>query len=233
MRPRMSVARCCCDTPGPIILTSVWGNWEPGGINFGLGVGTPVPANIPCSFGRFANNSNSTTVFRYLRFLGATIPQGSTITSATINVNAIAHNNLNLVDADSYGLGTGGTSGNARCDIFCEDNDNATTLTTAAQADALPRTTATVGTYSHAYGQYNAGNTVTLPSVTALVQEVVNRPGWVSNNSIQFLFDEDGTSSFNNTGGGNSYGILATVNDSIPGPPSAAYLSPTLTVSFT
>ena len=233
---RFGVGRCCCDkvAPPPLVLVGAWGNWEPGGAQFGLGVGTPIPSNIPCSFGRFAANNNDTNVARvsgFLRFTGVNIPQGSTILSATLTIDEIAHNNLNLVDADSYGLGTPGTSGSARCDIYCEDNDSATSLTTAPQADALPRTTASILGYDHSYGEYNAGDAVTLPSLVALVQEVVNRPTWAAD-SIQFLFDEDGTSSFNNTGGGNSYGILATVNDSTPGPPTAVYESPTLTVQF-
>ena len=191
MKPRMSVARCCCDGQPPqppvvLPLLAGSGQWEPGGteINWIIENTLSVAAWGTWSgvgFRRVSGYIRTTTAG------GAQIPQGANIQLAEL----IAEVCLNTASA---GFSTA-SSGTAACDISGEDNDTATVITTAAQADALPRTLATVANYEHDLGQFN--NNELRIDVTSLVQQMVDRPGWALTSQLQFLMDENGNSTSN------------------------------------
>ena len=108
------------------------------------------------------------------RFPSATIPQGSTINSATFTLRADS----------TYSAG-----GNViRYHVSCQAADNAGALVATSgdlRASVRPRTTA-----SAVWTQTSVtGNTEYSVDITSAVQEVINRAGWVSGNAIVVLVD--------------------------------------------
>lgn len=146
-------------------------------------------------------------------FQSVSVPQGATIASAQLVIDGIrGFFAARDAEATPVSVNPFPGSGTASCDIAMEDADTATSITTPAIADGLDRTTAKVNTYQHDLDEYNTGDAVTITGLGPLVQEVVDRPGWVSGNDMQLLFDEDGTSDSNEVGT-NQWGIMATAND--------------------
>lgn len=98
------------------------------------------------------------------RFPGVTIPAGSTITSAVLEVYTSSSK------ADDPAL-----------DIYCEDVDDAADFITTPAIHARARTTATTAWVATDIGinAYKAS-----PDFSAAVQEVIDRPGWVGNNAL-------------------------------------------------
>ena len=167
------------------------GYWTPGT----GGVITPS-ANI----GRimFPPVTITTRASGFVLFDPVPVAQAQVITSATINIA----NNSGGIPSFLFNPGTGPPAGGtyaARGDIFGNDVDDATVPFDALDADSKARTTASTvfvedGTL--------VGNTFTpnkpAPAnasydVTAIVQEIVNRPLWASGNAMQFFFDESGS----------------------------------------
>ena len=111
-----------------------------------------------------------------IRFNGVSIPKGATITSAYIQVKA--------KDNDSNTLNHIKFAGHAY--------DNAPAFGTAAYSlSSRPKTTNTV-TWTNPPA-WTANSTYNFPSMTAVVQEIVNRTGWASGNSMSFIFWKDDT----------------------------------------
>ena len=108
------------------------------------------------------------------RFPSVTIPQGATIASATFTLRADS----------TYNAG----SNVIRYHVSCQAADNAGALVTTSgdlRASVRPRTTA-----SAVWTQTSVtGNTEYSVDITAAVQEVINRAGWVSGNAIVVLVD--------------------------------------------
>ena len=102
---------------------------------------------------------------------GLLIPQGATIASAVLSVKG---NNAN-----------GAT--NAIIKAYDLDAPEAGWLTQPSDAITTPRTTASVSQQITLSGAY------TDIDVTSIVQEIVNRPGWVSGNHIVFSFSDTET----------------------------------------
>ena len=127
-------------------------------------------------FGRY-----SASYYSYqgpLRFTTVDIPQG-----ATINVAY-----LTLKSSDIYS----GTTCNA--EIEGEAADNAATFSTRANYDGRVRTTASVP-WSNV-GAWANSTWYNTPSIISVIQEIVNRSGWVANNAlVVFIGDWDNTSS--------------------------------------
>lgn len=122
------------------------------------------------------NDGNSRHIF--IRFPNITIPDGSTILTANVRFTA------------SYS-DTGATC-NIR--ITANDVDNVTAApTTRAAAEALVLTTAYV---DWSPGSWSAGTTTncTSPDLATVVQEIIDRPGWVNNNGLMLLFKNNGSS---------------------------------------
>jgi len=116
------------------------------------------------------NIRNDTTYdWSGVRFQSVTIPAGSTINTAVpqINVAFTSNDDVNV-------------------NIYAEDADNAAAFSTGLNdiSNRTP-TTATVSRNATAVGT----GWYSLPDVTALVQEVVDRAGWGSGNSLALLLE--------------------------------------------
>lgn len=102
------------------------------------------------------------------RFTGVTIPQGSTINSATLQ----------------YYVTSTARDDNEH-NVYCQAADNAGTFTTGTN-DISSRTLTSANTSvtanSVGVGFYSV-------SITAAVQEVVNRAGWTSGNALAAIMD--------------------------------------------
>ena len=104
-----------------------------------------------------------------IRFQNVTISNGATINSAThqIYVSYTSNDDINV-------------------NIYADDTDSAAQFTTTLNdISARTRTAATVSRNATAVG----AGWYTLPDAAALVQEVVNRAGWISGNSLALLLE--------------------------------------------
>ncbi|MBU0764715.1 MAG: right-handed parallel beta-helix repeat-containing protein [Bacteroidetes bacterium] len=111
-----------------------------------------------------------------LRFANVTITQGATINSATFS-------------AYYYTAQAGIT-----VEIYGQAVDNAGAFTTTAgNISGRTPTTANVAnwTFDISSGVWN-----TSPSIVNIIQEIVNRPGWVSGNAICIITHETGTTNY-------------------------------------
>jgi len=123
---------------------------------------------------RFGNDANPKIAG--MRFLSVTVPQGTTLTSATLTVTwAATYSTSNTIQGNLYGENVDNSA------IFTAANGNISgrTLTTAVVASG-------------------SINNVTLDAtkawdVTTIVQEIVNRAGWVSGNALSILFKDNGS----------------------------------------
>lgn len=113
-----------------------------------------------------------------LRFTGVTIPQGSTINSAIIRFRDDDTKTVNLV---------------ARIRGIAEDNTAEFVLSPEDSARTRTKTTAVVN-WSATINQSTGSNRDT-PDITSIVQELVNRVGWVSGNAMAFYLDDNGSPS--------------------------------------
>ncbi|NIS35441.1 MAG: hypothetical protein GWN79_23065 [Actinobacteria bacterium] len=111
-----------------------------------------------------------------LRFGGVDVPPGSTILSASIQFVA-----------------DGETSGPAQFLIEGEASDDAAPFTKlAGNVSARARTVAKVSWAPPAWTNGEAGPPERTPDLTAIVQEIVDRPGWRSGGSLAFVVSGDG-----------------------------------------
>lgn len=111
-----------------------------------------------------------------VRFTGVTVAQGTSITSATLTITW---------------AGTYSTSNTIQCTIYGEAADNAA-IFTATNNNIKNRTNTTANVASGSL------NNVTLDvekswTVTTIVQEILNRAGWVSGNALAFLLRDNGS----------------------------------------
>ena len=146
-------------------------NW----VNLQLNAGTQVVGYYTSSYYKYGGG---------MRFQGITIPQGATITSAHITFYN-GGDTLSLNNTDSTFTG--------------EDVDNAATFSTTADYKARRGTvvggannnyltTATVNwdtVPAETIGQYYDS-----PDIKTIVQEIVNRAGWTSGNSMVMFWDD-------------------------------------------
>lgn len=147
-----------------------------------------------------------------LRFTPVTVPQGSTIQSANIVFTS---------DEDQ--------SGSTTVRIRGEASDNAAAFSTATfNISSRADTTAAV-TWSSipAWSTGEVGSDTTTPDIKAIIQEIVNRPGWASGNALVITVDNSGTSSGNrrtaeqNSGSlGAQLNIVYTPSTGVGGPPT-------------
>lgn len=101
-----------------------------------------------------------------LRYTGVDIPQGATIISATLVLKSFA-----------LGGGTGTNWGN----IYGDNVDDAAAWSNSSRPDQIAKTTASIPlNYS------TVDDAILNQDVSAIVQEIVNRPGWTSGNAIRF-----------------------------------------------
>lgn len=135
-----------------------------------------LTANL-LNVGNVNGNSSSTAG---LRFTSVTIPQGATITSATLTL---------------YGYSTYSTGSTISAIAACEDVDNSAAFASSPgnfNTTNRPRTTAKSSAVNIA--SVTAGSAYTW-DLTSSVQEVVDRAGWSSGNAISVFVDNNASSS--------------------------------------
>lgn len=126
-----------------------------------------------------------------VRFPGVDVPQGATITSASISLQATQ---------DSFGV----TNGSPTLKVRGVDEDNFVAPTTFAEFGADPLTTAGID-WDFASA---VSGTQTSPNIASVIQEIIDRVGWVSGNALGIRILNDASTishaqtwiSFNNGG---------------------------------
>ncbi|MCL5409422.1 MAG: hypothetical protein M1607_01005 [Patescibacteria group bacterium] len=134
------------------------------------------------------------------RFRGVTIPQGATITSASLKVRQRATEWMNVL-----GTWYGQAADNASA--FSAGENMTSRAYTSASVAISQNISRTAGTW---YGYPTTGDW------SAIVQEIVDRPGWQSGNSMVFIADGNGATSYASTqvsthGNGSAYGATLDV----------------------
>ena len=177
---------------------NIAGYWNPGG-----GAAVPIFPSANIGYLLFPPYTTPSRASGFVRFSNVNIAQGATVGSATIYANNLSFSLARFVYANG-GI-PGGTpippdgTYAARGTIVGEDVDNAISHASAAAFDAAARTTASQVYYeggslvSGVFTPDHAVGTNTSYDVTNIVQEIVNRAGWVSGNTMQFFFDESGS----------------------------------------
>jgi hypothetical protein len=111
-----------------------------------------------------------------LRFTGLRLPAGATVSRAYVQFTA----------AGAHSVATNLT-------IKAQDADNAATFSTASfNISSRARTDALAGWSPAAWSLGSAGASQRTPDLSALIQEVVNRPGWDSGNALAFIVTGSG-----------------------------------------
>jgi len=110
-----------------------------------------------------------------VRFKNVIIPQGATIDSAFIRVIAYENESSSCLPR-----------------IYANDIDNAVNPTSKAEASFLVKTTAKIAWTLPAF---TTGGSYDSPEIKTVIQEVVDRVGWASGNSLMVIINEDGYSS--------------------------------------
>lgn len=133
--------------------------------------------------GAVVSNSNALirmltgTYWAGLRFTGATIPNAATINTAVLTV---------YVDSTTYDDPGGLT-------IYGNAIDTSVTFgTTASEISGRARTTANAVWSGTALGVGDENS----PDLAAVIQEIVNRAGWVSGNALTLLLDGGASTAF-------------------------------------
>jgi len=121
----------------------------------------------------FSSHSIDTMV-SFIRFPNVNIPQGAVISEAFLRVTADA-----------------ARSGESVCNIYANDVDNASAPINETQMGALVYTTAYVEWDQEA--SWGAGTQYDSPDISTVIQEIVDREGWVSGNAMTLLLDIIGT----------------------------------------
>jgi len=183
-----------------------------GGLNGAMWLTAPY---IFLGFDTFNNEHND----EGLRFQNISIPQGSTINNAYIKYRA-------------YGAGSGDTTVTFRT----EDIDDAPAF--SAVSNDLTSRTFSPGSVNWTLGAWNNGSYYQSPSLSTLVQPMIDRAGWNGGNSL--LFITQGTQS--GTHRAYSYDtspdaapelvIDFTWTPAIPSPPNATAVSDITNNSF-
>ncbi|HET6323632.1 MAG TPA: hypothetical protein VFG04_02945 [Planctomycetaceae bacterium] len=102
------------------------------------------------------------------RFQGVTIPQGATITAASLTLDFASR------------------SGSPSNSVVGEAADNSATFTTATNNISGRSQTSASATWN--MGSITTGN-ATSPDLSSIIQEIVNRVGWVSGNALSLIIE--------------------------------------------
>lgn len=103
-----------------------------------------------------------------LRFRNVTIPQGTTINSASVQVNAWSSN-----------------SSTATSKIYGEDVDDSPTI--SSSDDDITDRNKTSASVTWTTSSWSADQNYNSPDIASIIQEIVNRSGWQSGNDITIL----------------------------------------------
>ena len=121
-------------------------------------------------------NVNGTGQYAGLRFTNVTIPNAATINTATLDLEF-----------------TTTTHDDPDIEIYAEDTDDAATF--AASSNNISSRTPTTATTTWTATSIGTG-VKTTPSIAAIIQEIINRPGWTSGNDIAIILHGLSSSSF-------------------------------------
>lgn len=119
----------------------------------------------------YAGSTTSSFVDCGLRWQSVDIAQATTISSATLSVYINTHD---------------GTLG---ADIRGIDEDNTATWSDASRPSHRTKTTATITANEANWANWGNGNWATI-DITSVIQEIVNRGGWVANNDIAIVIED-------------------------------------------
>lgn len=138
-----------------------------------------------------------------VRFTGLDIPSGAIITNAFLTFGGVS--------ADSPNDNTSATN----LTIKAHAADNPPTFpNTASYISNSPTTVAAV---SWSPGAWTAGTAYNSPNLSTIVQEIANRPGWSSGNSMAFFISGTGSRSAASFEGNASNAPKLTVEYTLPG----------------
>lgn len=112
-------------------------------------------------------NTDGSMQHSFMRFPNISIGAGSTINSAVLKVRP-----------------NGGSTSGLQTDIYLNDVDNATAPTTYAGFNALALTSA----YTEWDNPSTSSSYQSSPSITSVVQEVVDRVGWAAGQALQVVW---------------------------------------------
>jgi len=144
-----------------------------------------------------------------MRWLGINIPPGSVITRAYIQFKAQMSQNDNAV-----------------LTIHAQAADSSGTLAIANyNLSSRPLTSDTVSWTPPAWNSGNAGAAQRTPDLSAIVQEVVNRPGWLNGFSLAMFISGSGDRTAWSDDGGYSNGPLIHIEYLPPEAPPVAVLN--------
>jgi hypothetical protein len=119
-------------------------------------------------------NLNALTWGVGIRFNNVNVPQGATINSATLTITGTYSCGLNGCNSTIYGV----------------DADDTSTWDGNKPSDQTQTTASTSFNKTGTFSPDLSYETWT-PSVTSIVQEIVNRGGWVADNSMSFVIEGD------------------------------------------
>ena len=105
-----------------------------------------------------------------LRWQTINIPQGTTITSATLSINLT--NDNGALSADVRGI----------------DEDNTAEWSVGSRPSQRTKTTATITANEANWGNWGVGNWITI-DITSAIQEIINRVGWSANNALAVVLE--------------------------------------------
>jgi len=117
-------------------------------------------------------NLNNASAWGGFRFQNVTINAGSTINTAYIEIERASTSTINVV-------------------IYGEDVDDATTFVTSNN-NISSRTLTTANVAWNASLGGSVGSRFQSPNIAAVIQEIVDRAGWVSGNDLNLIFDCQG-----------------------------------------
>ncbi len=139
---------------------------------------SPYPQSGACTFQTdasliyFGQCPNGDPITSGFRFSGATLPQGATITDAYLAFR------IDAVHTDELTL-----------EVFGEAADNAETFSESNRPDQRPETTASVAWDIPASDAWNYGENRQTPDLSNVIQEIVDRPGWMDGNALAIIIE--------------------------------------------
>ena len=113
------------------------------------------------------------------RYINVPMLREATISAATMTFNA----------------GETQASANVNLQIQADDADDSPRITTDGEWDAITKTSASVAWNGVGTWTLNATTNATTPESKTVVQEVIDRAGWISNQALTMFVHDDGNNS--------------------------------------
>lgn len=128
---------------------------------------------------KMGKSDGSTSVNNFIRFVNITIPQGATISSATLSFSGIG---------ESYEP--------VNLQIGAYNGDTATAPTTAEEFISNQNTLTTAKINWDNIPAQTWGEVMTTPDISSVVQEIVNRSGWTSGNNMMIWIGDNASAGY-------------------------------------